>query len=74
MAEHAETIHERLAALPRLLTLQQAAEELGVKVWTLRRAIWDGELPQVRLGKSIRIDRKDLEAWLGRLKVRGPVL
>jgi excisionase family DNA binding protein len=73
MRDEAE-IHARLAAIPRLLTLKAAAEELGVKVWTLRRAIWDGELPQVRIGKSIRIDRNDLEAWLARLKVRGPAL
>lgn len=64
----------RFAALPRLLTLQQAAEELGVKVWTLRRAIWEGELPQVRIGRSIRIDRNDLEGWLARHKLRGPSL
>ena len=73
MREESE-IRARLGTLPRLLSLKDAAEELGVKVWTLRRAIWDGDLPQVRLGKSIRIDRNDLEAWLARLKVRGPVL
>jgi excisionase family DNA binding protein len=67
-------IRERLAALPRLLTLKAVAAELGLPVWTLRKALWNGELPQVRLGKSIRIDRNDLEAWLARLKVRGPVL
>ncbi len=67
-------IRARLAALPRLLTLEQAAGELGVKVWALRRAIWDGELPQVRIGKSVRIERSDLEAWLARQRVRGPAL
>ncbi len=67
-------VRARLATLPRLLTLKQAAEELGLPVWTLRTAIWNCELPQVRIGKSIRIDRNDLEAWLARLKVRGPVL
>lgn len=64
----------KLLGQPRLLTLKQAAEELGVKVWTLRRAIWDGELPQVRIGRAVRIDRNDLEGWLSRVKVRGPVL
>ncbi len=67
-------VRARLAALPRLLTLKQAAEELGVNVSALRRGIWDGELPQVRIGRSIRVDRNDLEAWLARHKVRGPVL
>lgn len=67
-------IRARLAALPRLLTLKQAAEELGLPVWTLRRAIWDGELAQMRIGRGIRVDRDDLEAWLARQKVRGPAL
>jgi excisionase family DNA binding protein len=67
-------ISERLAALPRLLPLRDAAAELGLPVYALRRAIWEGELPQVRIGRSIRVDRIDLEAWLDRRKVRGPVL
>lgn len=73
MRDEAE-IRARLAALPRLLTLKQAADELGVKLAALRTAIWNGELPQVCLGRSVRIDRNDLEAWLDRHKVRGPLL
>jgi excisionase family DNA binding protein len=67
-------LQPRLAALPRLLTLQQAAEELGVGIWTLRRAIWNGELAQVCIGRAIRVDRNDLETWLARQKVRGPAM
>lgn len=67
-------IRARLAAVPRLLTLKQAAEELGVRLSMLRREIWEGRLPQVRIGRAVRIDRKDLEAWLERQKIRGPVL
>jgi excisionase family DNA binding protein len=63
---------QRQSAAPRLLTLKDAAEELGLAVWTLRRAIWEGELPQIKIGRSIRIDRNDLENWLARCKVRGP--
>lgn len=66
-------IRARLAALPRLLTLKQAAEELGITVSALRTAIWNGELPQVRIGRSVRIERSDLEAWLARHKFRGPI-
>lgn len=73
MREETE-VRARLAALPRLLTLKQAAEELGLPVGTLRRAIWDGKLAQVRIGRSIRVDRQDLEAWLTCSKTRGPVL
>lgn len=67
-----EEIRKRLATLPRLVTLKQAAAELGVPVWSVRRAMWDGDLPQVRIGRTIRIDRHDLEAWLTRQKIRGP--
>lgn len=67
-------IRARLAALPRLLTLKQAAEELGLRLSTLRTAIWNGELAQVRLGRSVRVKREDLEAWLSRNTFRGPVL
>lgn len=64
----------RLAALPRLLALRQAVEELGAPVWTVRRAIWDGGLPQIQIARSIRIDWNDFEGWLARQKVRGPML
>ena len=67
-----EEIRTRLAALPRLLTLQQAAGELGLSPWTLRRVVWNGELPHIRIGGAIRIDKNDVEAWLERLKRRGP--
>jgi excisionase family DNA binding protein len=74
MADRGNNIHERLAPGPRLVSLHDAAADLGLPVYTLRRAIWDGELPQVQIGRSIRVDRQDLEAWLERRKVRGPVL
>lgn len=74
MMKTGKQLGERLAGLPRLLPLKQAAAELGLPVWALRRAIWDGELPQIRIGRAIRVDRNDLEAWLERQKVRGPVL
>ena len=67
-------ITARLATLPRLLPLKVAAEELGLPVWTLRRAIWDGALAAVHVGRVVRIDRNDLEAWLARQKTRGPVI
>jgi len=73
MRDEMET-RARLAALPRLLPLKQVAEELGLPLSALRTAIWNGELPQVRIGRSVRVDRRDLEAWLDRQKVRGPVL
>ncbi|MGW4333832.1 excisionase family DNA-binding protein [Rhodococcus koreensis] len=46
------------------LTVQQAADELGVSVITIRRRIADGSLPAHRLGpRLIRIRRADLDRF-----------
>ena len=49
-----------------LLTREQAAEYLGVKAQTL--ACWASQkrynLPFVRVGRSIRYRRVDLDRWL----------
>ena len=53
----------------RLLTLKQAASELGVSVWTLRDLIGSGKLRAVQPPgiRRIWLDRRDLEraieAW-----------
>jgi len=49
-----------------LLTREQAAEYLGVKAQTL--AAWASQkryaLPMIRVGRSIRYRRADLDRWL----------
>ena len=51
---------------PSLLTREQAAEYLGVKAQT--RACWASAkrygLPFVRVGRSVRYRRADLDRWL----------
>jgi len=56
--------------LPRLLTLRQAAEALGISIWTLRERIWAGELPVVTFpgGRKQFLDARDLEALIERNK------
>jgi excisionase family DNA binding protein len=52
-----------------LLTVRQVAAELRLSEKTVRRLIASGELPAFRLGRkgaSVRVDRDELEAWLGR--------
>jgi excisionase family DNA binding protein len=49
---------------PMLLTIAdvQQATQLGrTKLYELMR---DGELPFIRIGRSVRIRREDFEAWL----------
>jgi len=49
---------------PALYTIPLAAKILSLsprKVWELTST---GELPVVRAGRAVRIDRRDLEAWI----------
>lgn len=49
---------------PAFLTVQQAAEQVGLKHLAIRRAIQRGELPAMKLCSRIRIDPADLERWM----------
>ncbi len=50
--------------VPRLLTIKDAAETLGVSVKTLRRRIDAGGLPVFRDGRLIRIHPEDLARFI----------
>lgn len=49
-----------------LYSVDQVAGRLGLHVRTVRGYVRDGRLKAVRIGKSYRITREDLEAFLGR--------
>lgn len=44
-----------------LLTAREAAQFLHLSENTIRQWIWQRRLPVVRLGRSIRLKKKDLE-------------
>jgi excisionase family DNA binding protein len=46
------------------LTLQQAAERLGVSVDTVRRRIADGQLRAAKHGRVIRISESEIQRFL----------
>ncbi len=49
---------------PELLSIAQVGEALGMgKSWTYRR-VKSGEIPSVKLGRSIKVKREDLEEYL----------
>ena len=49
---------------PQLLSIPEVCKALGMgKSWTYRR-IKSGEIPSVKLGRSIKIKREDLEGYL----------
>jgi len=49
---------------PALLTINEAAAYLRVSPRTLQRQVKDGQLPVVRIGRSVRIERVELEHLL----------
>jgi excisionase family DNA binding protein len=53
---------------PRLLSQQDAASYLGISYWTIRDLVFRRELPFVKIGRRILVDRMDLEAYLNRSK------
>jgi excisionase family DNA binding protein len=48
----------------RLLRIVPAARLLGISANTLRRMIAFGDLPHVRIRRSVLVDRRDLEAFV----------
>jgi excisionase family DNA binding protein len=57
---------------PRI-TIQQAAEYLGVSTWTVRRRIADGTLTGYRItnSRAIRLDRAEVEQLLRPIPTTG---
>lgn len=56
--------------LKRLLTLREAAEYLSLSPWTLRKRIWAGVLPSVKISRLVLVDRVDLDAYVEANKVQ----
>jgi hypothetical protein len=56
---------------PRLLPLKDAAQWLGLTVWSLRERIWAGDIPVVRFpgGRKQFIDVQDLEDFVQKNKM-----
>ncbi len=55
----------RRGTTPHWVSLEDAAEYMGVHVRTCRRLIADGSISGYRLGKrAIRVDRNELDAVL----------
>lgn len=57
----------------RLFDLHEAARFLNVSPWTVRDLIWRGDLHSVRVGRLVRVDRRDLETFIARNRTASPV-
>lgn len=55
--------------IKRLYSLPEAATYLGRSTWSIRRLIWNGELPQVRAGGRVHVDVRDLDAFIDKNKI-----
>jgi excisionase family DNA binding protein len=50
--------------MSRLLDVAEVAERLNVSVRWVRRAIFEKRFPVVHVGRLVRIDERDLEAFI----------
>jgi excisionase family DNA binding protein len=61
-----------IRAEQRLLTIQEAAGYLAVSVSTLYGWVWQRRVPFVKMGRALRFDSRDLEAFVEANKHRPP--
>jgi excisionase family DNA binding protein len=50
----------------RLLDIAAVAEQLGTSVRHIRRLVQERRIPVVRVGRLVRFDPVDIDAWLDR--------
>jgi len=58
----AEVAALRAASPPRLLSVDEAARALGISARSVWRRVQDGSLASQRIGRSVRVDVRDLHA------------
>jgi excisionase family DNA binding protein len=62
-----------MIAEPRLYSLEQVAERLGLQVRTVRSYVRSGRLKAIRIGKQYRVTRESLEDLTGPAPLRDAV-
>lgn len=48
----------------KLLTIEEAAKLLSIKVSRLRTAVFKREVPYIKIGRLVRFRQTDLEEWI----------
>lgn len=65
MDRHAQIDHDGRDETPtRLLTVQEAAQYLAVSTSTLYGWVWQHRIPFIKLGRALRFDPNDLNAFV----------
>ncbi len=54
--------------IKRLFSIPEAAIYLGRSDWSIRRLIWNGDLPQVRAGGRVHVDIRDMDDFIDKNK------
>ncbi len=49
---------------PRLLDYRAASSYLSLSYWSVRTLVVNGEVPHVKLGKRVLLDRLALDEWV----------
>lgn len=52
--------------LPTMYSVSEVARMFGISAPTVRRWQYSGELPHHKIGRQVRFDRQDLEAFLAK--------
>ncbi|MBY0504441.1 MAG: helix-turn-helix domain-containing protein [Bryobacteraceae bacterium] len=58
----------RTAVVPVLLNVKDAGVYLGRTEQAVQHLIFQKELPVVRVGRRVHLDRRDLDAWIEKNK------
>ena len=66
IASHVQ--HLAVRVQPTLLNVKEAAVYLGRSEQSVQHLIFEKELPVVRVGRRVHLDRRDLDAWIERNK------
>jgi len=57
--------------MKNLITAQQAADYLGVKLSTIRKWGANGYVPRIKIGGAVRFDRDALDEWVEKRSTKG---
>ncbi|MDA2928734.1 excisionase family DNA-binding protein [Acidobacteria bacterium AH-259-O06] len=55
----------------RLLDYKAAGAYMSLSYWSLRELVLNGEIPHLKFGKKVLIDRRDLDDWIESRKEQG---
>jgi len=71
--ESKEAVRPRSREGPQLLSIPEVCQELGMgKSWVYRR-LKGGEIPSIKLGRTIKVKRADLDVYLESMRYSVPV-